>query len=473
MIYSTIMTNILLVNPSQAGVYGKMKPPVQMHMGLAYIASVLENRGNGVEILDIDAEGLDAARFTEVLKKRKPDVVGFTVTTPTFSSSLELAELVKKHNSGTYVIFGGIHPTIRPFETIQLSYVDIVVIGEGELTFSEIVEALEKREDLSSVKGIMFKAGGKTKETPPRQLLSDLDSLPFPSRTLFKSKVYSYPDALYRETASMITSRGCPGMCSYCNANRIFKRVFRARSAGNVLDEMELLTTSMGIKEIHIWDDNFVTDKKRVLAIRDEILKRNIRVKIAFPNGLRADFLDEGIMRALKEMGVYSIAIGVESGSEEILKKAHKGIKLERIEEVFHLAKKLGLETWAFFIIGLLGETSETIKKTIAFAKKLNPDIAKFHILKPYPGTEVYDELKSLDFILTEDYDKFGIHTPPVHRLENLSPRDMLMWQKKAYKSFYLRPSTIINQALRIKTLNRLKLNFEAGAGLLKTLISS
>jgi len=466
------MANILLVNPSQAGVYGKMKPPMQMHMGLAYIAAALKQKGHQVEIVNIDAEGLDAAGFTEVLKKRRPDVVGFTVTTPTFSSSLDLAERVKKCNPGMHVVFGGIHPTIRPFETIKLSCVDIVIIGEGEHTFSEIVEALEKRKDLSSIKGIMFKSDGKTKETPPRELLTDLDSLPFPSRDLFKSKVYSYPDALYRETASMITSRGCPGMCSYCNANRIFKRVFRARSAKNVVDEMELLVTSMGIKEIHIWDDNFVTDKKRVFDICDEILKRNIRVKIAFPNGLRADFLDEAVMRALKEMGVYSIAIGVESGSEEILKKAHKGIKLEKVEEVFRLARKLKLETWAFFIIGLPGETVETIKKTIAFAKKINPDIAKFHILKPYPGTEVYDELKGLNFILTEDYDKFGIHTPPVHKLENLSPDDMLAWQKKAYASFYLRPLKIINQALRIKTLNRLKLNFEAGTGLLKTLTS-
>jgi len=270
----------------------------------------------------------------------------------------------------------------------------------------------------------------------------------------------------------MVTSRGCPGMCTYCNAHSIFKRVFRARSAKNVVDELELLVNSMNIREIHVWDDNFVTDRKRVFEIRDEIKKRNISVKIAFPNGIRADFLDEALMRALKEMGSYSIAIGVESASEEVLKKARKGIKLEKIEEVFRIAKKLKLETWAFFIIGLPGETVETIKKTIAFAKKINPDIAKFHILKPYPGTEVYDTLKSLNFILTEDYDKFGIHTPPVHRLENLSPDDMLLWQKKAYKTFYLRPSKIVNQAFRIKTLNRLKLNFEAGAGLLKTLAS-
>ena len=224
----------------------------------------------------------------------------------------------------------------------------------------------------------------------------------------------------------------------------------------------------MGIKEIHIWDDNFTTIKKRVFEIRDEILKRKLKVKFAFPNGIRADFLSEEILKALKDMGVYSISVGVESGSQEILDKAHKGVKLEKIEEIFILAKKLKIETWAFFILGLPGENIETIKKTIRFAKKINPDIAKFHILKPFPGTEVYDYLCSKDYILTKDYDQFGIHTPPVHRLESLTPADILKWQKVAYKAFYLRPMKLLSQMLRIRTFNRLVLNVQAATNLTK-----
>jgi len=269
----------------------------------------------------------------------------------------------------------------------------------------------------------------------------------------------------------MITSRGCPGMCTFCNAHQIFTRVFRARSAKNIVDEVELLVKQTGVKEIHIWDDNFITAKKRVLEVRDEIKNRRLRVKFAFPNGIRADFLTPEIIKALKEMGTYSIAIGVESASPEVLKKARKGISPERIKEAFRLAKEEKIETWAFFIIGLPGENENTVKETIDFAKSVSPDIAKFHILKPYPGTEVYDYLSSKNFILTEDYDQFGIHTPPVHRLERFSPADMLRWQKKAYKNFYFNPKTIFKQILRIKTLNRLKVNFQAGIGLIKMVL--
>jgi len=349
--------------------------------------------------------------------------------------------------------------------------VDVVVKGEGEITFREIAESLAHKGDLSAIKGLAYKKNGALAETPARPLINNLDELPFPARHLFKKKVYTYPDALYRDAAPMITSRGCPGMCTYCNVHQIFGNTFRARSARNIADEIEFLVEKMRVKEIHIWDDNFTTVKKRVFEIRDEIRKRNLKVKFAFPNGIRADFLSEDVMKALKDMGTYSIAVGVESGSQEVLNKARKGVKLRRVEEVFALAKKMKLETWAFFMIGLSGEDSRSVKQTIDFAGRLDPDVAKFHILKPYPGTEVYDYLRSKSFILTEDYDQFGIHTPPVHRLERFFPHEMLEWQKKAYKQFYLRPSRVVKQMLRIRTFNRFIVNLEAGVSLLKMVL--
>jgi len=459
---------ILLVNPPQGAAYGKMRPPSQMHMGLAYIGAVLENSGHRVEIADMDAEGVTPGEFEERIKNGRYDITGFTATTPTFLPALELANRVKKNSPGTIVIFGGMHPTIMPQETITHNAVDIVVKGEGEITFKEIAERVRDKRGFAGVNGILYKKDGSLEETAARDLVKDLDALPFPARHLFKNKAYTYPDALYRETAPIITSRGCPGMCTYCNAHSIFKRVFRMRSAKNIADEIEFLIKNMRVKEIHIWDDNFTTVKKRVFELRDEILKRKIRVKFAFPNGIRADFLDKDIIDALKEMGTYSIAVGVESGSQKVLDKARKGVKLERVEEAFRLAKKAGLETWAFFMIGLPGEDEETIKETIRFVKKIKPDIAKFHILKPYPGTEVYETLRSRGFILTKDYNMFGIHTPPVHRLESLTSSDMVKWQKKAYAKFYLNPATILRQALRVKTFNRLILNFKTGVSLLK-----
>lgn len=465
--------NILLINPAQTAVYEKMKPPIQIHMGLAYIAAALtEDKSNNIKIIDIDAEGLRPRDFTKIIKRKHYDIAGITVTTPTFFSSLELAKQIKSYSPHTLIAFGGIHPTIKPHEVINYDCVDMVIKGEGEITFREAISSLRHHRDLSDVNGLVFKKNKKIKETPERPLIKDLDLVPFPARHLFKTQRYTYPDALYRSVAPIMTSRGCSGMCTYCNANKIFSRVFRSRSAKNIVDEVELLVKKRGTKEIHIWDDNFATSRKRIFEIRDEILKRNIKIKFAFPNGIRADFLNEEIMQALKEMGTYSIAIGVESGSKHVLSRARKGIKQEKIEEIFVLAKKMKFETWAFFIIGLPGENAFSIAKTIHFVQKIDPDIAKFHILKPYPGTEVYDYLRSKRYILTEDYNKFGIHTPPIHRLETLMPSDMVEWQKKAYRSFYLRPFKIARQILRIKTFNRFKLNLCAGIGLIRMVFS-
>ena len=233
-----------------------------------------------------------------------------------------------------------------------------------------------------------------------------------------------------------------------------------------------MLVKKYHAKEIHIWDDNFTTNKKRVFQIRDLIRSRKLNIKIAFPNGIRADFLDEEILECLKDMGVYSVAIGVESGNQSILDRAGKGIKLEKIEEIFNLTKKLKIETWAFFIIGLPGETKETIMNTIEFAKKVDPDIAKFHILKPYPGTQVYHEIEQKGNLLSNDYCRFGIHTPPVHRLPGLAPEDMTRYQKLAYRTFYLRPSKLIQQVLRLKSLYRLELNFKTGVAFIRKLYS-
>lgn len=194
-------------------------------------------------------------------------------------------------------------------------------------------------------------------------------------------------------------------------------------------------------------------------------------MKFAFPNGIRADFLNRELMQSLKDMGTYSIAIGVESGSQQILNKARKGVRLDKISEVFNLAKKMVFETWTFFIIGLPGENERTVRETINFVKKLDPDIAKFHILKPYPGTEVYEYLQTRNLLVNQDYEQFGIHTAPIHRLEELEPDEMVKWQKKAYLSFYLRPFKILKQVLRIKTLNRFLLNLKAGISLGKLIL--
>ena len=453
---------VLLAVPSQREIYGSLRPPQQINMGIAYLAAIALKKGHYVEVLDEDSEMLGQHELKKKIVAGKFEITGVTVTTPTLHSALRLAAWIKDASPSTIVVFGGMHPSVEPVQTIENSQVDFVVKGEGEITFSELLDEIEGGKNYSSVRGIFFKNNGSIEETRERPLIDELDTIPFPAREVFKNKIYTYPDSLHEKTAPIITSRGCLGRCTYCNAQSIFGKTFRARSPENIVAEIEELKYNYGIKEIHIWDDNFVTDKKRVLALRDEIKKNRIKVKFAFPNGIRADFVDEEIIAALKDMGTYSVAIGVESGNIDVLKKANKGIRLDTVENAFKIIKKYKIESWAFFMFGLPGENLSAAYDTIKFAKKLNPDIAKFHILKPFPGTAVYNYMKENGLLKDLDYRHYGIHTGPVHNLEELSGDDLVKIQRTAYRRFYFRPMVFLRQILRLKSLNRLKLNIKS-----------
>ena len=460
---------ILLINPSQFGVYGKMSSPDYPPLGLAYIGAALEKSGHVVKIIDIDADGITEEELIRIITHDGYSAVGLTATTPTFHRCEDVAKIVKAH-SRIPTIFGGIHPTTAPEKCIVSPYVDIVVIGEGEITIIELIDALENEKDLSNVKGILFKRGDETIRTPTREY-AEIDNIAFPARHLFTHKRYNYPDALRAPVMPVITSRGCPHSCTYCCTKLIFSRKMRYRSPENVVAEVEQLINDYGVKEVHFWDDVFTCNKKRVQAIRDIFIERKINVKIAFPNGLRADQVDEDILGWLKDMGAYSVTFGVESGNEMILKIIKKGTSIDIIKNAYRMAKKNGLETWGFFMLGLPGEDASTFRDTINLAKTINPDVAKFHILKPFPGTEAFFQLKEKNLITNFDYENYGVYTRPVHRLETISEDELMEWAKSAYREFYLRPSKIISHGFRMmKSKERFKTNFKTATYALKAM---
>jgi len=458
---------ILLINPPQNQVYGKMNSPDYPPLGLAYIGAVLKKEGYFVKIIDMNAETISIEKFEKVISKY--DVFGFTATTPTFKATEKLCGVIKK-NSNKPTILGGIHATISFNDCIKSNSIDFVIRGEGEETILELIKAINEAKQYKKIKGISYKEGKKIIHNPNRDLIKNIDEIPFPARELFKQKKYSYPDSLKSPVMPIMTSRGCPYECTYCCTKLIFTRSVRFRSANNVVDEIEQLIKEYGVKEIHIWDDNFTINRRRVSEIRDELKRRKIKIKFAFPNGVRVDQVDEERLKCLKDMGVYSMAFGVESGNQGILNKVKKGATMEQVRKTYKLAKKLGFETWGFFMLGLYDETEETIKDTINFAKEIDPDVAKFHILKPFPGTEIFDQLNEKGLITEFDYSMYGIHTRPVHRLPTLSEDDLLEWSKKAYREFYLRPLKIINHILRMNSLERLKLNMKTGISLLNSM---
>ncbi len=458
----------LLISPSKRIAYGDMDPPDYPPIGLAYIGAVLEKDGHQVHILDMDIEKMDINQLKGFLNEYCPEIVGISCATPLFKTSLLLAKTCKE-NKVPYVAIGGIHPTIKPREVISSEYVDFVIRGEGEITMSELLKKLEeKNKKLGDIDGLTFKEKGKIKNNKNRELINDLDSLPFPARHLFKHFKYTYPDAMYSPTIPIMTSRGCPGQCTYCQTKQICGLRYRFRSAKNILDEIEHLIEKYKAKEIHIWDDNFTVNKKRVLDFCKEFKERNIDIPISIPQGLRVDQVDEETLKALKEIGVYSLGFGVESGNNEILRIVKKNTNTDQIRKAISLAKKFKFEIWAFFMIGLPGDTEETIRQTIDFAKELDPDLAKFLILKPFPGSEVYKQLDEQGLILEKDYDKYGVYHTPVHKLPTVSPQRMLEIEKKAYREFYFRPKKILQQITRTKSVHRFRLNLKAALSILK-----
>lgn len=244
----------------------------------------------------------------------------------------------------------------------------------------------------------------------------------------------------------------------------------RFRTIKNVVDEIENAIKNYGIKEMHIMDDCFTINKKRVFEFRDEIKKRGIKTTFVFSNGIRADQVDEDILKVLKDLGVLSVAFGVESGNQMILDNIKKGLKLDTIRKAFKVSKKYGFTTWGFFMIGLPGENEKTVRDTINFAKELDPDFAKFLILKPFPGTEVFNQLYQEGRIFDFDYDNYGLYTGPVHDLPDLPKEEILGLQKKALREFYLRPSQIFKTILRIHSFTQFKLNIRSGMFIIKSM---
>ncbi len=461
---------VCLVNPSSSITYGVMSPPEFPPLGLQYIAAMLEKAGFKTVALDIDAEKLSLERLEQRLAELKPFLVGVTCTTPLFEQAVEIAAIAKRACNASTCL-GGIHPTIAPLETIEPKSVDFVVYGEGEITTTELAKTLaENSEDFKKIDGLVFKSKGTPIKNKARALIKNLDEIPFPARHLFNQLAYTYPDALKSPAIGVMTSRGCPGQCTYCCTKCIFGLSYRFRSADNVIAEIEHLIEEYGAKEIHIWDDNFTVNKKRVFEFCDKVRAKNLHKKVLFsvPQGLRIDQVDEEVLRALKSINVYAIGYGVESGNENVLKLCKKNTTKQMARRAISLSKKLGFDVWCFFILGLYGDSEKTIRETIDFAKELDPLFAKFLILKPFPGTEVFEQLDDRGLIVERDYKKFGLYAKPIHKLPGISPKRLVELQNIAYKEFYFRPKKMFQQIKRLKSLHRIRLNVSAGLSILK-----
>ena len=466
---------ILLINPPTSDLILTNLPEVLAQedpmppLGLMYVAAYLGKHTNyEIKILDCLIEKINHEQLKEKIREERPDVVGITTLTFTLIDVLRTAKIAKEINSNIKVVLGGPHVNIYPRETLNFPEIDYLVLGEGEKPIKDLLENLNQTKNLYNLKGIAFKDNHKIINTGPRELIQNLDELPFPARNLIPNEKYSSVLSENNPVTTLFSSRGCPFLCAFCNRAHLGK-IFRARSVKNVVDEMEECK-NIGIGEIFIYDDTFTINKQRVLDICSEIKKRNL--KIYWDIRTRVDTVDEEVLRQMKETGCQRIHYGVEAGTEKILKVLNKGITLEQVEKTFELTRKIGIQTLAYFMIGSPRETRKDIMETIKFAKKIKPDFVCFSITTPYPQTNIY-ALGLKEKILPYDFWQKFAENPrpdfvPLVWEEELSREELFSLFKKAYHSFYFRPSYIFDKILKLKSIKELFIKAKTAFGVLK-----
>ncbi len=436
-------------------------------MGMLYVAAYSRfHTDHDVKALDAPLEAVDYNQLEDAIRKHKPDIVGISVMTFTLLDSIRTARLVKKIFPHVPVVFGGIHATIFPRETILLKEVDYVVRGEGEMTFAELLNCFGDRDSVKRIGGLLYKENGNIIDTGPRPLVENLDHLPFPARELTSYQhFYSLENKCFSTT--LITSRGCPYRCIFCIRSKLLSQ-FRPRSPKNVIDEIKHCM-NLGFYEFSIWDDTFTLDRQRVLDICNRIIEEKLVIKWSVMT--RVDKVDQELIKKMKQAGCTRIRFGNESGSAEILKVLRKGIVPEQIREAFRITRAEGMSTVSFFMIGAPQETLQHIKKTLKLAKSLNASFTNFSIVTLYPGTELYELALKKGILKRDVWRDFARRPDPDFVLplweENFSRDQLIRLQARAYRSYYFRPLFLIRKLFQISTWRGFKEIWRNGLSLI------
>jgi anaerobic magnesium-protoporphyrin IX monomethyl ester cyclase len=459
-------SRVLLVNPNYRKVYKYVSEEATMiepPLGLAYIASLLRQRGIETKILDAAALNLENSEVKSYAEKFQPSIIGISAATNTIELAYEIANAVKKPK--IKVVVGGPHTSIMPEQTLkECKAIDIAVKGEGEYAMLEIA----RRKRLRGIAGITYRKGGRIIKNKDRELIKNLDELPFPARYLLPlGKYYSVGIRHYPFT-TMVTSRGCPYNCNFCVNYTVLGKCFRARSVENVMGEIDELVKKYHVKEIDIIDDNFTVNMERAEKICDELIKRRYNLIWKMGNGIRADRVNEQLIRKMKKAGCYLIAFGIESGNKDILKKINKGENLQEITKAIKWCKKYGIQTEGFFIIGNLDDNKRTMQDTIDFAKKLDLDIAQFQIFIPLPGSSYESIIRKEGKIFAKSWRDYNAFGKPIFQHRALTPELMEKMQKKAYKEYYLRPRMMLKKIIDIRTPRQFLAYLKAGMAVLR-----
>ena len=384
------MMNILLANPKSVNVFesfGMVFPP----LGLLYVAAAAETAGFTVGVEDFCASRNTPSRFNF----RDYDVVGITSDTRRFPGALEIAGRAKQQ--GCTVVMGGPHPAFADEDVLLGGYADFIVKGEGGLTFPDLLEVIRRGVDPGRVKGISYLGDGRVIRTAPRELVEDLDRLPFPARHLVDIDVYKRFGVRYggeRSVALLSTSRGCPNACEFCATPQMYGRRWRARTAGSVVAEIEHVYYDYGYRAVAFADDNFTASPRRVREICNLLIGKNLDIWWWSFSTATALLRNEDMVSLMAQAGAKTIHIGVESPDPATLRELNKNTGAGVPSEAVALLKRNKLDIFASYILGGTNEDRRTILRTIRFARSLDTHVAQFSILTPYPGTVLFNKLK-------------------------------------------------------------------------------
>jgi radical SAM superfamily enzyme YgiQ (UPF0313 family) len=387
-------------------------------LGVTYVAAAFATAGAEVKILDYIVSRYTTEKFKAELDAFAPDAVGATSVTLNFYHAADIIRTAKRHNPDIITMMGGPHVSFDAENTLTAyPEIDLIVRGEGEQTIAELTQCIKDREAWTGIKGITFRRNGHFISTQQREFIEDLDALPLPARHLLPLSRYQalgYP-------ISIITSRGCPYSCIFCQGRRMVGNKVRKRSAVLIVDEIEHIL-SYGINRINIADDLFASDKAKVKEVCGEIQKRGL--SFTWSAFARVNTVDRETLQIMKDTGCDSVSYGVESGNAEMLKRIRKMITLDQVRQAVRLCNDVGMIAHTSFVVGLPGESMETLEETKRFASGLG-SLYGYHFLAPFPGTTVREEVDQYDLeILTHDWSRYDANSAIV-RTSALSPEQM------------------------------------------------
>ncbi len=412
-------------------------------LGLCYIASYLEKHGHEVKIMDCPAHMQTQDDVLKEVEEFKPDVVGLAAVTLLIDRAVEITTKIKNLFPDITVIVGGPHPTRLPEETLEVTKCDVVIKGEAEYAFLDVVNDIEKYKKEKIVEG---------------RMVMDLDDIPMPARHLLDMSKYNALPNSYKVAENVVqimTTRGCPYTCTFCaDANGKYRR----RSVEKVIEEIKHLQDNYGIKEVAFWDDVFTLNRSWVMKFLK--MMEDEKIVLAWSCYARVDTIDQEMVNYMAKMGCWNIFFGIESGNQESLDIIKKRTTLDMIRKGVQICKNSGIEVRGSFVLGLPGETPEMGRKTIDFAIELDPDYAQFSIATPFPGTELYDTVDEWGE-MNKNYKDFHIFTPVFVPKGYKDADELQNMQRLAFRKFYFRPSYVIKRVGKIRNMRDVKRNLK------------